>query len=187
MLTPGAAQSSPNSSTLCFLLPQPQTPLVGWAKPRPAGEVQGRAARGLTAQHGLTASARAGNKPPAKPHLWSLCWLLQPGSAVALRVSQATSITARQDGRPWAMLLAGNSQYMQEESECPKSALPRQGTAAPGMAEPARSWARFSLMLPCLTSAAGPFQQDVMHCQGHAAEPTLAGLWHPLAWAEDRE
>lgn len=85
------------------------------------------------------------------------------------------------------MLLAGSSQYMQEGSECPKSALPRQGTAVPSTAEPARSWARFSLVLPCLTSLAGPSQQDVMHCQGRAVEPTLAGLWHPLAWEEDRE
>lgn len=84
------------------------------------------------------------------------------------------------------MLLAGSSQYMQEGSECPKSALHRQGTAAPSMAEPARSWARFSMVLPCLTSLVEPSQQDVMG-QGHAVELTLAGLWHPLAWAEDRE
>lgn len=69
----------------------------------------------------------------------------------------------------------------------PQICPPQAGHSSPKMAEPARSWARFSLMLPCLTSAAGPFQQDVMLCQGHAAEPTLAGLWHPLAWAEDRE
>lgn len=74
------------------------------------------------------------------------------------------------------MLLAGNSQYMHEGLECPKSALPRQGTATPRMAAPAQSLARLSLVFPCLTSPAGPFQQDVMHCQGHAAEPTLAGL-----------
>lgn len=42
------------------------------------------------------------------------------------------------------------------------------------------------MVLPCLTSLVEPSQQDVMG-QGHAVEPTLAGLWHPLAWAEDRE
>lgn len=154
----GGHTSSCSVTTEFFhsLLPsaQPKTSHVGWAEPRPAGEQQGRAARGSTAQHGLAASARAGNKPPARAS--PLDPLLAPAARLSCGPRGAPSHQhhPRQDGRPWDMRLAGISQYMPEGLECSRSALPRQGTAAPGMAEPA-FLARLSLALPCLASPAG--------------------------------